>query len=445
MDHPQESLDENIDRLKTRIKHLEKENQWYFSALEMIASLDEVHRGFSHRETPTTLFREAQPLLLRLLPLQTLALYLVDPSDSSFVLQSCHPEQNTSWVEGRVGQWVQDGSFAWALKQNRPVHLADPGGEGNWFLHSLATRSSILGMVAGHLPAGQFPLRSEYSKVLSIILQHIAQAMENIRLYRDMHHQNQNLERLVQIHTRDLKFKNEELEKRLEEIQDFAFIASHDLREPSRKVLVFGERLRSLVDVSVDPRAAKYLDAMERAAQKMDTLVNGLLHLSRVTTQARPVEHTDLNLLLQSALEDLSLKIEKSGARIHHDRLPVLPVDPHQIHQAFTLLLDNAIKFQPKGQAPHIQVSAHPDPSGFWEIQVKDNGIGIDPSQHEKIFKPFYRPHAKEDYPGSGLGLSIVRKIMERHGGTVRLESRAGEGSRFILMFPRKENGDPPA
>lgn len=232
-----------------------------------------------------------------------------------------------------------------------------------------------------------------------------------------------------------------DVQARNQELQDFAFIASHDLQEPLRKVQAFGDRLRLHLGEQLDAQAADYIQRMRGAAARMQTLINDLLAYSRVSRQAHRPRRVALSGVLEEVLSDLESRIEASGARVIADRLPEIDADPVQMHQLLQNLIGNALKFAQPGRAPLVQVRVRSLPTdeavpNRIELSVEDNGIGFDNRYLDRIFAPFQRLHGRQDYEGSGIGLAIVRKIVERHGGRLQADGRPGEGARFSIELP---------
>ncbi len=433
----QDELQQGIPQnLKSRLDHLERKNQWYYSALELVASLGEIHRSFNHLEDPVEIFRDASPLLQRVVPFDTMALYLVEAETPRFETQTCEPRDNQDTVQSEVDHWIDNGTFAWALQQTKPMWTEGKNGDSTWLLQGLATRSTVLGMVVARIQETHHRPHPDTNKVLAIIAQHIAQAIENALLFKKTSEQNRELEELVKKRTLALETKSLELEAQVREVNDFAHLASHDLREPLRKLALFSDRLTSHLQNNIDDRTSDYLEIMNRAVGRLETQIDGLLNLSRVTTQGRPIQKIQLDRSLQFVLNELAMEIEESQAQIQVDPLPSLHADPVQMQQMFYNLLHNAIKYRSPGNSPKIQVTAVKNETGFWLIGIHDNGIGIDPIQQDKIFKPFERLHGQKQYAGVGMGLSICRKIVERHGGTLRVESDIEKGASFFIHLP---------
>jgi hypothetical protein len=239
---------------------------------------------------------------------------------------------------------------------------------------------------------------------------------------------------------RTLQATLDELARSNRELQEFAFVASHDLQEPLRKIQAFAERLQSRAS-GLDDQCLDYLQRMSGAAVRMQGLIRDLLAYSRVATRAQPFVRLSLDALLDEVLHDLEGAIEAEGAQIVREPLPCIDGDPLQIRQLLQNLLGNAIKFHAPGQAPQVSIRAWPDEAGRHTLCVSDRGVGFDEKYLDRIFNPFQRLHGRQDYPGTGMGLAIVKKIVERHGATLSASSRPGEGARFCVSFPVREQG----
>jgi light-regulated signal transduction histidine kinase (bacteriophytochrome) len=226
-----------------------------------------------------------------------------------------------------------------------------------------------------------------------------------------------------------------ELARSNKELEHFAYVASHDLQEPLRKIASFTELLAGRYKEKLDDKAGTYIGYIVDGAHRMQTLINDLLSFSRVTTRGKEFVAVDCNALVQRVLSDLELVIQKSGARVLVSGLPSVAADEIQLGQVFQNLIGNAIKYQSKDRAPAVHVSAA-GKDNEWLFSVRDNGIGIDPRYFDRIFLLFQRLHSREEYSGTGMGLAIVKKIVERHGGRVWVESEPGKGSTFFFTLP---------
>ena len=234
-----------------------------------------------------------------------------------------------------------------------------------------------------------------------------------------------------------LREAHEELKRSNSELEQFAYVASHDLQEPLRMVSSYTQLLERRYQDKLDADAREFMGYVVDGAARMKQLIEDLLAYSRVGTKGRDFKPVDLERPLARALANLKAAIDESGAAVSFDPLPTLPADEGQLAQVLQNLIGNALKFR-SGAAPRIHVSSL-EREREWEIAVRDNGIGIEPQYFERIFMVFQRLHSKGEYPGTGIGLAIVKKVVERHGGRVRVESRPGEGSAFIFTLPKQE------
>jgi two-component system, LuxR family, sensor kinase FixL len=280
----------------------------------------------------------------------------------------------------------------------------------------------------------------------------------------------------------DLKQFAERLAQSNQELQEFASIASHDLQEPLRKIQAFGDRLKSKYANSLSDEGLDYLNRMHRAAERMQTLINDLLTFSRVTTKTHPFTMVDLNQLVQDVLSDLEIHLQHVEGTVTVSNLPTIEADPMQMRQLLQNLLSNALKFHKPGVAPVIKLYAQPVmleaigcsikpsaaaypsllpsvitvddhsivstssqnlPALYCQLRVVDNGIGFDEKYLDRIFTIFQRLHDRQEYQGTGMGLAICRKIVERHHGHITAESQVGEGSTFVVTLPMQQTPAP--
>lgn len=245
---------------------------------------------------------------------------------------------------------------------------------------------------------------------------------------------NTDLERRVAERTAELAERARELARSNSELQQFAYVASHDLQEPLRMVASFTQLLAKRYNDKLDDDAREFIKYAVEGATRMQTLISDLLSYARVGTQGKALAPTDSDAVLTRVLEGLKIRIQQSGAVISRDRLPEVMGDPQQLGQLFQNLLTNAMKFR-GDQSPRIKISAERS-AGDWKISVRDNGIGILPEHGDRIFVIFQRLHAKNEYPGTGIGLAICKKIVERHGGRIWVEPSEGGGSTFSFTIP---------
>jgi PAS domain S-box-containing protein len=227
-----------------------------------------------------------------------------------------------------------------------------------------------------------------------------------------------------------LQQKMEELNRSNEELGQFAYIASHDLQEPLRMVASYTQLLSRRYKGKLDADADEFIAFAVDGASRMQRLIQDLLAFSRVETKGKALLDTSSEDALAQALKNLRGAIHESGALVTHDPLPVVPADEMQLIQLFQNLVGNAIKYQSPG-VPRVHIAATKNDGKKWMFSVQDNGLGIDPQYFEKIFGMFQRLHKREEFAGTGIGLAICKKIVERHGGSISVESQLGQGSTF--------------
>ncbi|MDN4502973.1 ATP-binding protein [Alteromonadaceae bacterium BrNp21-10] len=265
------------------------------------------------------------------------------------------------------------------------------------------------------------------------------------RLRKSLEAQNEKLTEQVEIRTQELTMYSEELSRSNRELENFAFVASHDLQEPLRKIRAFGDRLMSSYGNTIDRKGLDYISRMKAAAERMSNLINDLLEFSRITTRGKEFIEVDLNNIMNEILGDLEIAIEESNAQITTDTLPIIQSDAGQIYQLFLNLISNAIKFRKANTPPKINIKYQHDSTSEplidthmkWHVfQITDNGIGFEAEFADKIFVPFQRLHGRNEYKGTGIGLAICQRIVERHGGVIHAESKVGEGTTFIIRIP---------
>lgn len=244
---------------------------------------------------------------------------------------------------------------------------------------------------------------------------------------------------------------SEKLKRSNQELEQFAFVASHDLQEPLRKIKLFGNRVKEQITKAPQGGGANdptdYLNRMQNAAERMQLMIDGLLELSRVSTRGRKFEPVQLTKVVEEVIYDLEARIYASGGQVILEELPTVEADGLQMRRLFLNLIQNALKFHRPDVPPVIRVSGsivrtrnRDKTSSYVTIEVQDNGIGFDQQYAERIFQPFQRLHGRSEYEGTGLGLSICQKIVERHQGKIEVRSKAGKGTTFTIILPIRQS-----
>ena len=350
---------------------------------------------------------------------------------SKAVMQMCTAAKTPHYPITEAGVWAD------AVRQRRPVVHND--------YQNLAEKK---GYPEGHFPLLRhlsLPIFSE-ERIVAIIGVGNKQEpydhadIEQLTLYIRSTWEiltRKRVETLLQRSEQGLKEYALSLEKSNKELENFAYVASHDLQEPLRKIGSFTELLARKYQDRLDEKAVVYIGYIVDGAHRMQILINDLLAFSRVTTKGREFAAVDCNGLLARVWRDLELAILESGARIKVDELPVVMADDVQLGQVFQNLIANAIKYRVQGKIPVIEVTAQQNDKD-WLFAISDNGIGIEAQHFERIFQIFQRLHTREEYSGTGIGLALSKKIVERHGGRIWVESILGQGSTFFFTIPLK-------
>lgn len=331
---------------------------------------------------------------------------------------------------------------------------------------SCAESDRVQTPVALEYAGKEYLIASNPAQILDILLATYGTAVhkneELIRVETELRLLNEHLEHKVRERTAELTAEiserrrvEEELRKKSEklaaysamleqsnrDLQDFAFVASHDLQEPVRKIQTFVDRIRIQYSKFLDERGRDYLERVARSARRMQELILDLLKYSRLSSSMEVFPWVDLTESVEEALSDLRVLREDAGAQIEIETLPRVEADPVQMRQLFQNLLGNALKYRGE-ETPVIKVyMGSSECEGFHEIRVEDNGIGFDECFLDNIFKPFQRLHGKSaPYEGTGMGLAICRRIVERHGGSITARSKNESGAVFIVRLPEKQS-----
>ncbi|MDQ3682956.1 MAG: PAS domain S-box protein, partial [Bacteroidota bacterium] len=296
---------------------------------------------------------------------------------------------------------------------------------GNTYRTEVRLRSRA-GEYRWHIVEGE-PVRNEEGKILKWI-----------GAFTDIHHQKeseQKLEALVAQRTLDLERSNEDL-------QQFAHVASHDLKEPVRKIKTFTSRLQDELKGNLNEKSKLYLSKIQGAADRMFTMIDGVLTYSTFNAAEQISENVELDKVIKNIETDLEVIIQEKHAFIHYKDLPAIEGSPILIYQLFYNLVNNSLKFAKAGEAPEVFITSkvmYNEGKGFTQIVIRDNGIGFEQEQAENIFNTFARLNSKDDYEGTGLGLALCKKIVERHHGAIKANGQLNKGATFTITLPLKQ------
>ncbi len=344
----------------------------------------------------------------------------------------------TGWGDGVVGKTNIPGGdrshAGYTFLCGVPVVVEDFTKETRFscppIIHEHGVKSGVSVLIqAGSVPFGAMGIHTKQQRTFAEDEIHFLEAVAHILATAIERKQS---EERLQHYAQELERSNSDLE-------DFASIASHDLQEPLRKALLFGDRIKMTSSESAG-ESVLYVERLQRSMHKMKDFINDLLLFSRTTRPGKPFERIDLNEMLKAVVFNLEEMVNREEGTVRLHTLPAVEGNRFQLTQLFQNLIANGLKYHRKGEPPQVEVRCRHESRDDCEIVVEDRGIGIDPKYHEKIFKPFERLHTDRDYSGNGIGLAICAKVINQHRGTIRIETPAAGGSAFVMCIPKQQH-----
>jgi len=435
------------EKLLARIEYLEENRRLIQNALEMALSLGDFQKNINKGYESERILQEAEKRLCYLIPFEANAFYLVDQEASDFVLSACEPSDQRQFMENQVSYMIDEGFFAWAIRERRGVTISSHDHSKQLILHVIATYSRIRGMFVGLLPKKKNAIPDKSLTLLSIILLNTANALESVEFYRLLRDQNTILEKKVDERTRALAQSERQLQQvmKLQAIGTLAGGIAHDFNNILFPIVGYTEL--TMDEVPEDSQAAQNLKEVLKATHRAKGLVQQILTFSRQGGQER--KPLQVQSLIKEALKLLRATIP-SSIEIEcnvNEKCGSIMGDPTQIHQIIMNLCTNAyhamqetggalevslkevdISYETSVERVGMKIGRH------LELTVKDAGHGMGPEVLERIFEPYYT--TKEQGKGTGLGLSVIHGIIKNHGGDISVSSQPGKGSTFTVYLP---------
>jgi signal transduction histidine kinase/ActR/RegA family two-component response regulator len=435
------------EKLLARIEYLEENRRRIQNALEMALSLGDFQENINKGYGPENILQEAEKRIHYLIPFEANALYLVDEDKSDFILTRCYPTEKKALLEDQIERMINEGFFAWAIRERRGVKISSHDHSKQFILHVIATNSRIRGMFVGLLPDEKNIIADTSMTLLSIILLNTANALESLEFYRLLRNQNILLEKKVEERTKALARSERQLQQvmKLQAIGTLAGGIAHDFNNILFPIVGYTEL--TMDDVPEDSQARQNLEEILKAANRAKELIQQILAFSRQNCQER--KSLKVQYLIKEALKLLRATIPASVeiiCNVDEDCGPIMG-DPTQIHQVIMNLCTNAYQAM-QASGGRLEVSLHEidisyketmqrggmKPGNHLQLTVKDTGHGMEPAVMERVFEPYYT--TKEQGKGTGLGLSVIHGIVKNHGGDISVNSQPGKGSTFNVYLP---------
>jgi signal transduction histidine kinase/ActR/RegA family two-component response regulator len=439
----------NLDpeKLLARIEYLEENRRLIQNALEMALSLGDFQKNINNGYGPENVLQEAEKRIRYLIPFEAYAFYLVDQEKSDFNLSVCGPSESRQYMEDQVRYLIDEGFFAWAIRERRGVTISSHDHSKQLMLHVIATYSRIRGMFVGLLPDKKNSIPDKSFTLLSIILLNTANALESLEFYRLLRDQNTILEKKVEERTKALAQSERQLQQvmKLQAIGTLAGGIAHDFNNILFPIVGYTEL--TMDDIPEDSQARKNLEEILKATNRAKELVKQILTFSRQSChERRPLK---VQFLIKEALKLMRATIPSTIEieSIVDENCGPINADPTQIHQVIMNLCTNAyhamqetggklevevkqveISYEKSMERVGMKVGPH------LQLTVKDSGCGMDQGVLERIFEPYYT--TKEQGKGTGLGLSVIHGIIKNYGGDISVSSQPGKGATFTVFLP---------
>jgi signal transduction histidine kinase/CheY-like chemotaxis protein len=468
-----ENLENSKSKDQIRIEFLERQSRLSLFGLDILASLGELQHSAHVGRDPHRILNVALNHVKRLVDFQVVAFYLVDEDSSDFVLTEVTPLADKELIKAEVDREVEKGSFAWALNRNRAVVIKDPSQDHTLVFHVLATKTRVRGMFVGRVLPGSKPVNETILYPLSVILQSTSNALESGALYKMIWEQNQNLEETVRIRTQDLEKQTLELKEEIafrkiaeeslvvakEEAETGArakseFLAnmSHEIRTPLNAILGYGEILQFEARKLQRPDFIEDLKAIEFAGRHLLSLINEILELSKIQAGKMEIhpENFDLAQLIDeviSTVRPLAQRKKNKLDVIKHELPESMNSDSSRIRQILLNLLGNSCKFTDEGEIKLTVTRKMVDGVKWIYFTIGDTGIGIDPEKISRLFDEFAQADSSttRKHGGTGLGLTISKRLSQLLGGDIQATSELGKGASFTVFLPENLSQIKPA